>query len=95
MVEKKRGEIMKRKALDKGMAAGAVTLFFAAVRPDSVPAMWVTVLLALALYEAMLYGIKVGRRQACKERKRHYLTATRIDMRRVEAQVFNPLREVS
>lgn len=86
---------MKRKTMDKGIAAGAVTLFFAAVRPDSVPQMWVTVLLALALYEAMLYGIKVGRRQARKERKRHYLTATRIDMRRVEEQVFNPIREVS
>lgn len=84
---------MKRK-LDKGIAAGAVTLFFAAVRPDSVPAMWVTVLLALALYESMLYGIRSARRQARRERKRHYVTATRIDMERVAGQVFNPLREV-
>lgn len=85
---------MKRK-LDKGIAAGAVTLFFAAVRPDSVPAMWITVLLALTLYEAMLYGIRSARRQARRERKRHYVTATRIDMERVADQVFNPLREVS
>ena len=85
---------MKRKALDKGIAAGAVTLFFAAVRPDSVPAMWITVLLALTLYEAMLYGIRSARRQARRERRRHYVAATRIDMKRVAAQVFNPLREV-
>lgn len=86
---------MKRKTLDKGIAAGAVTLFFAAVRPDSAPAMWVTVLLALALYEGMQYGIRAARKQARKERRRHYVTATRIDMRRVADQVFNPLREVS
>lgn len=86
---------MKRRVIDKGIAGGAVTLFFAAVRPNSVPAMWITVLLALALYEAMLYAVRIGRRQARQERKRHYLTATRIDMERVADQVFNPLREVS
>jgi ABC-type dipeptide/oligopeptide/nickel transport system permease subunit len=86
---------MKRKTMDKGIAAGAVTLFFAAVRPDSVPQMWITVMLALALYEAMLYGIRSARRQARRERKRHYVTATRIDMKRVAEQVFNPIREVS
>ena len=85
---------MKRK-LDKGIAAGAVTLFFAAVRPTEIPAMWVTVLLALALYESMLYGIRSARRQARRERKRHYVTASRIDMQRVADQVFNPIREVS
>lgn len=86
---------MKRRVMDKGIAGGAVTLFFAAVRPDSAPAMWVTVLLALALYEAMLYSVRIGRRQARQERRRHYVTATRIDMERVAEQVFNPLREVS
>ncbi len=86
---------MKRKALDKGIAAGAVTLFFAAVRPDSVPQMWITVMLALALYEAMLYAVRIGRKQARRERKRHYVTASRIDMQRVADQVFNPIREVS
>lgn len=86
---------MKRKALDKGIAGAAVTLFFAAVRPDSVPAMWITVLLALALYEAMLYAVRIGRRQARRERRRHYVTASRIDMKRVADQVFNPIREVS
>lgn len=85
---------MKRK-LDKGIAAGAVTLFFAAVRPTQIPSMWITVLLALALYESMLYGIRSARRQARRERKRHYVTATRIDMKRVADQVFNPIREVS
>ena len=70
-------------------------MFFAAVRPDSVPQMWITVLLALALYEAMLYAVRIGRRHARRERRRHYVTATRIDMERVAEQVFNPLREVS
>lgn len=85
---------MKSK-MDKGIAGGAVTLFFAAVRPTEVPSMWITVLLALALYEGMLYGIKVARRQARMERKRHYITASKIDMQRVADEVFNPIREVS
>lgn len=84
-----------RKRVDKGIAGAAVTLFFAAVRPTQIPSMWITVLLALALYEAMLYGIRSARRQARRERKRHYVTATRIDMERVAEQVFNPIREVS
>ena len=84
-----------RKRIDKGIAGGAVTLFFAAVRPTEIPAMWVTVLLALALYEGMLFGIKAARRQARRERMRHYITVSRIDMQRVADQVFNPIREVS
>ena len=85
---------MKRK-MDKGIAGGAVTLFFAAVRPTQIPSMWVTVLLALALYEGMLFGIKAARRQARRERRRHYITVSKIDMQRVADQVFNPIREVS
>lgn len=85
---------MKRK-IDKGIAGGAVVLFFAAVRPTQIPSMWVTVLLALALYEGMLFGIKAARRQARRERRRHYITVSRIDMQRVADQVFNPIREVS
>lgn len=81
--------------LDKGIAGAAVVLFFAAVRPTQVPSMWVTVLLALALYEGMLFGIKAARRQARRERRRHYVTVSKIDMRRVADQVFNPLKEVS
>lgn len=84
-----------RKRVDKGIAAGAVVLFFAAVRPTQIPSMWVTVLLALALYEGMLFGIKAARRQARRERRRHYITVSRIDMQRVADQVFNPIREVS
>lgn len=84
-----------RKKIDKGMAAGAVVLFFAAVRPTQIPPMWITVLLALALYEGMLFGIKAARRQARRERRRHYVTVSKIDMRRVADQVFNPIREVS
>jgi len=85
---------MKRK-IDKGIAGVAVVLFFAAVRPTQIPSMWITVLLALALYEGMLFGIKAARRQARRERRRHYITVSKIDMRRVADQVFNPIREVS
>ena len=84
-----------RKRIDKGVAGGAVVLFFAAVRPTQIPSMWVTVLLALALYEGMLFGIKAARRQARRERRRHYITVSKIDMQRVADQVFNPIREVS
>ncbi len=85
---------MKRK-MDKGIAGGAVVLFFAAVRPTEIPSMWITVLLALVLYEAMLYAVRIGRRQARRECRRHYITVSKIDMQRVADQVFNPIREVS
>ena len=84
-----------RKRVDNGIAGAAVTLFFAAIRPTQIPSMWVTVLLALALYEGMLFGIKAARRQARRERRRRYITVSRIDMQRVADQVFNPIREVS
>lgn len=84
-----------RRRVDKGIAGAAVVLFFAAVRPTQIPSMWITVLLALALYEGMLFGIKAARRQARRERRRHYITVSRIDMQRVADQVFNPIREVS
>ena len=40
----------------------------------------------------MALRIQKGNRTRKKEKA--YLTATRLDMRRVEAQVFNPLREM-
>ena len=50
---------MKREIKDKLISASAVTLFFAAVRPSVVPKMWITVLLAFALYECVLQAFRI------------------------------------
>jgi hypothetical protein len=53
--------MMKREIKDRLISASTVTLFFAAVRPSVVPKMWITVLLAFALYEGILLGLAVSR----------------------------------
>ena len=43
--------------INKVRAAGVTVLFFTLVRPDSIPEMWITSLLALGMYEAILMGL--------------------------------------
>ena len=86
---------MKREIKDKMISASAVTLFFAAVRPSEVPAMWVTVMLAFALYEAILLGLAVSRDIRKAQRKRLNRRYRSEDAVRWAEQWFNPLKEVS
>lgn len=43
--------------INKVRAAGATVLFFALVRPDSVPEMWIISILSIMMYEAILMGL--------------------------------------
>ena len=43
--------------INKVRAAGVTLLFFALVRPDSVPEMWVISILSILMYEAILMGL--------------------------------------
>ena len=43
--------------VNKGRAAGVTVLFFALVRPDSVPEMWIISILSILMYEAILMGL--------------------------------------
>lgn len=86
---------MRREIKDKLISAASVTLFFAAVRPSEVPAMWVTVLLAFAMYEAILLALALSRDVAKESRKRRNLVYRGQDAERWAAEWFNPLKEVS
>ena len=43
--------------INKVRAAGVAVLFFALVKPDTVPDMWIISLLTLGIYEAVLMGL--------------------------------------
>lgn len=43
--------------MNKVRAAGATVLFFALVRPDSIPEMWIISALSILMYEAILMGL--------------------------------------
>ena len=86
---------MKREIKDKMISAAAVTLFFAAVRPSAVPKMWITVLLAFALYEGILLGLALSRDIRRANRRRLNRRYRSEDAVRWAEQWFNPLKEVS
>jgi len=86
---------MKREIKDRLISASAVTLFFAAVRPSEVPAMWVTVMLAFALYEGILLGLALDRDIRKAQRRRMNRRYRSEDAVRWAEQWFNPLKEVS
>ena len=84
---------MRKRTIDKGISAAGTVLFVGAINSVGAP-LWAVAALALAVYEIGQMVCRIARRQARQERKRHYITATRLDMRRVEDQVFNPLRRM-
>jgi hypothetical protein len=86
---------MRREIKDKLISAASVTLFFAAVRPSAVPAMWITVLLAFALYEGILLGLALSRDIRKAQRRRMNRLYRSEDAVRWAEQWFNPLKEVS
>lgn len=85
---------MKREIKDRLISASAVTLFFAAVRPSEVPAMWITVLLAFALYEAILLGLAVSRDVRRANRRRYNSRYRAEDAARWAEEWFNPMKGV-
>lgn len=85
---------MKREIKDRMISAAAVTLFFAAVRPSEVPAMWVTVLLAFALYEGILLGLAVARDIQKATRRRYNSRYRAEDAARWAEEWFNPMKGV-
>ena len=54
--------------INKGRAALVAVVFFALVRPDEVPAMWIVSFLTLLLYESVLMGLNIWT-QARAEKK--------------------------
>jgi hypothetical protein len=85
---------MKREIKDKMISAAAVTLFFAAVRPSEVPKMWITVLLAFALYEGILLGLALSRDIRKAQRRRLNRRYRSEDAVRWAEEWFNPMKGV-
>lgn len=70
---------MKRKAIANLAAAGLTVGFFAAVRPEKTPSMWMVALFAIAFFQ-------LGKAQIhALFPEKHYLTARRISMTQQDA----------
>ena len=84
---------MKNRGIDKVVSAAGVVLFVGLIRTEAPFGVLAT--LTVVLYEICLWACRIAHKEARKSRRRHYITATKLDMERVADQVFNPLKEVS
>jgi hypothetical protein len=85
--------------INKVRSAGIAVLFFALVKPDTVPDMWIISLLTLGIYEAVLLALNVWsdlraeKRQKEQEMQNYY--HNKANGRRLnDAMVGWPMREV-
>ena len=85
--------------INKVRAAGVAVLFFALVKPDTVPDMWIISLLTLGIYEAVLMGLNTWvALRAEKEQKEQELQTyyNKANGKRLNnARIGWPMREVS
>lgn len=86
--------------INKVRAAGVAVLFFALVKPDTVPDMWIISLLTLGIYEAVLMGLNTW--MALREEKKQeeqelqtYYHNKANGKRLNNARIGWPMREVS
>ena len=84
---------MKNRGIDKVVSAAGVILFVGLIRTEA--SFGGLAALTLVLYEICLWVCRIAHKEARRNRRRHYITATKLDMERVADQVFNPLKEVS
>lgn len=77
----------------KGYSA-IVTVAFVGLIQTVNPPLWAIAALTIAIYEVCMMTVSIAKKSSQKKQKRRYITATRADMRRVEDEVFNPLRKM-
>lgn len=77
----------------KGYSA-IVTVAFVGLIQTVNPPLWAIAALTIAIYEVCMMTVSIAKKTSQKKQKRRYITATRADMRRVEDEVFNPLRKM-
>lgn len=77
----------------KGYSA-IVTVAFVGLIQTVNPPLWAIAALTIAIYEVCMMTVRIAKKTSQKKQKRRYITATRADMRRVEEEVFNPLRRM-
>lgn len=77
------------------LIAGIGTVWFMSlISTNASPKLWQVAFLSIGMYEALHLAVRIARREARRQRRRKYITVTKNDMRRVEAVVFNPYKEV-
>ena len=77
----------------KGYSA-IVTVAFIGLIQTVNPPLWAIAALTIAIYEICMMTVRIAKKTSQKKQKRRYISATRADMRRVEDEVFNPLRQM-
>ena len=83
-----------KKVMDKGISAAGTLLFVGAIQTEA-PA-WTLVILALVIYEVAQWCCRISRKEAGKNRKKHYITVTKRDAQRwANTKIGWPMKEVS
>lgn len=81
-----------KKIMDKGISAVGTVLFVGLIQTDAPT--WQLLILGLFMYELAYELCRTMRREARKNRKRHYITVTRRDaMRWAGTRVGWPMKE--
>ena len=83
---------MRKRVIDKGISAAGTILCVGLIQTDA-PA-WQLIVLALFMYEMALWCCRIARREAKKNRKKHYITVSRMDAQRWADTRFGwPMKE--
>lgn len=69
-----------KKAIDKGMSAAGAVLFVGLIQTDAPT--WSLVVLTLVMYEMAQWCCRIARREAKRQRRKHYITVSKIDAER-------------
>lgn len=69
-----------KKAIDKGMSAAGTILFVGLIQTDAPT--WSLVVLTLVMYEIAQWCCRIARKEAKKQRRKHYITVSKIDAER-------------
>jgi ABC-type dipeptide/oligopeptide/nickel transport system permease subunit len=81
-----------KKAVDKGISAAGAILFVGLIQTDAPT--WSLVVLTLVMYEIAQWCCRIARREARRQRRNRYITASRTDAQRWAEQWFNPYKGV-
>ena len=69
-----------KKAIDKGISAAGAILFVGLIQTDAPT--WSLVVLTLVMYEIAQWCCRIARREAKRQRRKHYITVSKIDAER-------------
>ena len=69
-----------KKAIDKGISAAGAVLFAGLIQTDAPT--WSLVVLTLVMYEIAQWCCRIARREAKRQRRKHYITVSKIDAER-------------